>query len=80
MSHTVLVKVEGAQEAREESPNVQFPWKLHELLSKAEDNGHESIISWLPGGKAFKVHNKMDFTTKILPTLFNATKYKSFQR
>ena len=30
--------------------------------------------------QAFKVHNKVEFTTKILPTLFNATKYKSFQR
>ena len=54
--------------------------KLHELLTKAEESGDDHIVSWLPGGKAFKVHKKIEFTNTILPTLFNATKYKSFQR
>ena len=54
--------------------------KLHELLNKAEESGNDHIVSWLPGGKAFKVHKKIEFTNIILPTLFNATKYKSFQR
>ena len=53
---------------------------MHELLTKAEESGDDHIVSWLPGGKAFKVHKKVEFTNTILPTLFNATKYKSFQR
>jgi hypothetical protein len=65
---------------QEERSNAQFPWKLHELLSQAEKNGNDSIISWLPGTDAFKVHNKQKFATEILPAYFNATKYKSFQR
>eukprot|EP00429_Kryptoperidinium_foliaceum_P001501 CAMPEP_0176022560 /NCGR_PEP_ID=MMETSP0120_2-20121206/10984_1 /TAXON_ID=160619 /ORGANISM="Kryptoperidinium foliaceum, Strain CCMP 1326" /LENGTH=407 /DNA_ID=CAMNT_0017355701 /DNA_START=109 /DNA_END=1332 /DNA_ORIENTATION=+ len=56
--------------------NVQFPWRLHELLDEVDS----SIISWLPEGTAFKVHNKTRFTEEILPSYFNATKYKSFQR
>ena len=64
----------------EERSNVQFPWKLHELLNEAEANGNDSIVSWLPGTDAFKVHNKTLFASKILPKYFNATKYKSFQR
>lgn len=64
----------------EERSNVQFPWRLHELLTEAETNGNDVIISWLPDTNAFKVHNKLRFTTEILPAYFNATKYKSFQR
>jgi hypothetical protein len=59
---------------------LQFPWKLHELLTKAESNGNDGIVSWLPGTNAFKVHNKTLFASKILPAYFSATKYKSFQR
>jgi hypothetical protein len=65
---------------QEERSNAQFPWKLHELLTQAEKNGNDAIISWLPGTDAFKVHNKQKFATEILPAYFNATKYKSFQR
>jgi hypothetical protein len=70
----------GNAETKEDRANVQFPWKLHELLTKAESNGNESIVSWLPGTNAFKVHNKTLFASKILPAYFTATKYKSFQR
>jgi hypothetical protein len=50
------------------------------LLSEAEASGKSEIISWLPDANAFKVHNKVRFTKEILPSYFNATKYKSFQR
>ena len=57
--------------------SVQFPWRLHELLTDSTDT---SIISWIPGTDMFRVHNKVKFTEEILPAYFNATKYKSFQR
>eukprot|EP00980_Cylindrotheca_fusiformis_P017355 scaffold5380_cov131-Cylindrotheca_fusiformis.AAC.32 len=64
-----------------ERPSVQFPWRLHELLTESETNGNDTIISWIPGtNNAFKVHDKEKFTNEILPAYFNATKYKSFQR
>jgi hypothetical protein len=56
-----------------------FPWKLHELLEET-DKGHSSVVSWLPGGKAFKVHKKEDFCNEVMPAFFNSSKYKTFQR
>jgi len=57
-----------------------FPWKLHDMLRSSNTEGKESIVSWLPHGNAFKVHNVPDFVSNILPLFFKQTKYKSFQR
>jgi hypothetical protein len=58
---------------------MHFPWKLHELLQET-GKGHSAVVSWLPGGKAFKVHNKEDFCDELMPAFFNSSKYKTFQR
>lgn len=58
---------------------LQFPWKLHEMLRGAEES-HPSVVSWLPHGKAFLVHNPEEFVTKVMPLYFRQTHYKSFQR
>ena len=60
--------------------NEQFPWKLHRLLDHAEKEGYESIVSWLPEGDTFKVHNSAKFASRVMPLYFNSTIYKSFQR
>eukprot|EP00533_Pseudo-nitzschia_delicatissima_P001099 CAMPEP_0116102226 /NCGR_PEP_ID=MMETSP0327-20121206/13233_1 /TAXON_ID=44447 /ORGANISM="Pseudo-nitzschia delicatissima, Strain B596" /LENGTH=519 /DNA_ID=CAMNT_0003594245 /DNA_START=439 /DNA_END=1998 /DNA_ORIENTATION=+ len=59
---------------------LQFPWKLHEMLHLAEKNGKTAIISWLPGGNGFKVHDKENFCSEIMPGYFASQKYKTFQR
>ena len=59
---------------------LQFPWKLHEMLHLAENNGKTAIISWLPGGNGFKVHDKEKFCLEIMPGYFASQKYKTFQR
>jgi hypothetical protein len=59
---------------------VRFPQKLHQLLEETEKNGQWQVISWLPDGKSFKVHDKEEFIRKIMPAYFDLTKYKSFQR
>jgi hypothetical protein len=58
----------------------QFPWKLHEMLDQVNKDGDDSIVSWLPDGGAFKVHQPDIFTEQIMKDHFNQTKYKSFQR
>jgi hypothetical protein len=58
----------------------QFPWKLHEMLDLVEKSGDDSIVSWLPGGQAFRVHMPELFVGKVMKLCFNQTKYKSFQR
>lgn len=57
-----------------------FPWKLHEMLQLADHEGFEKIVSWLPDGKSFKVHNTREFVKKVMPNFFLQSKYKSFQR
>eukprot|EP00536_Pseudo-nitzschia_multiseries_P019331 jgi/Psemu1/232046/e_gw1.4495.2.1 len=50
------------------------------MLHLAEKNGKTDIISWLPGGNGFKVHNKELFCEEIMPGYFASQKYKTFQR
>ena len=33
----------------------QFPWKLHAILHDAATGDNDAAISWLPGGRAFRV-------------------------
>jgi hypothetical protein len=57
-----------------------FPVKLHKLLHQAEQCGKSDIVSWLPEGKRFKVHDKERFAKEIMPQYFASSTYKSFQR
>ena len=50
------------------------------MLNDAEQERFENVVSWLPGGRAFKVHQTEKFVKKIMPRYFNQTKYKSFGR
>lgn len=59
---------------------LQFPWKLHFLLEEVEKRGQTAIVSWLPDGMSFKVHQKEQFARDVMPEFFNTTAYKSFQR
>jgi hypothetical protein len=57
-----------------------FPWKLHEMLELADQEGFDSVVSWLPDGRSFKVYNPVKFVEEIMPNFFLQSKYKSFQR
>lgn len=47
---------------------------------EAAGDGTESIVSWLPHGKAFRVHKPKEFVASVMPQYFRQSKYKSFQR
>jgi hypothetical protein len=68
-----------------------FPIKLYDMLETAEKNeliscadgasiNMKSIISWLHGGTAFKVHDTKAFTRYVMPLYFDQTQYESFRR
>ncbi|EED89258.1 hypothetical protein THAPSDRAFT_9375 [Thalassiosira pseudonana CCMP1335] len=57
---------------------ITFPMKLHFLLNRAEDDGFDDIISWLPHGRSFVVKQPIDFIKTILPQYFRMTKMTSF--
>jgi hypothetical protein len=77
-SATIKPKVIAVHQ-RDNRQGMHFPWKLHELLEKT-GKGHSSVVSWLPGGKAFKVHKKENFCDELMPAFFHSSKYKTFQR
>jgi hypothetical protein len=58
----------------------KFPFKCHEMLQYAERQRLEDIVSWLPGGKGFRVHNHELFCKKVLKAIFNHSNYKSFEK
>lgn len=63
------------------SNSNKFPVKLYNILQEAETTPHlADIVSWLPDGKSFKVHEKDEFSKSILPATFGTNVYKSFQR
>jgi hypothetical protein len=59
---------------------VPFPWRLHQMLEITEASGVKAIVSWLPDGKHFKVHDIKAFLEEIVPQFFKQKSYKSFQR
>jgi hypothetical protein len=54
------------------------PEDLRNMLEDAETEGNHTIVSWLPHGRAFKVHNKSFFIERILSRYFKATKFTYF--
>jgi hypothetical protein len=63
-----------------EDKHITFPFRLHRLLEDAPALGFDAIVSWMPSGKAFKVHNTKLFEKEIMNRFFNQTRYKSFLR
>jgi hypothetical protein len=57
---------------------LDFPKLIYFLLS--EEDVYGSIISWLPDGKRFVIHDRHRFTTEILPIHFDDCKWTSFTR
>eukprot|EP00339_Tiarina_fusa_P018226 CAMPEP_0117057656 /NCGR_PEP_ID=MMETSP0472-20121206/40049_1 /TAXON_ID=693140 ORGANISM="Tiarina fusus, Strain LIS" /NCGR_SAMPLE_ID=MMETSP0472 /ASSEMBLY_ACC=CAM_ASM_000603 /LENGTH=382 /DNA_ID=CAMNT_0004774669 /DNA_START=40 /DNA_END=1185 /DNA_ORIENTATION=- len=68
------------QPRRKRGDVLQFPWKLHALLEGAEKSGQDHIISWLPDGRSFQIHDKEAFEEGLMPMFFSTSKFKSFQR
>lgn len=59
---------------------LSFPFKLHLLLENAKKENYDHIVSWVAEGSAFKVHNKKEFVSTVLPQYFDQTKFESFRR
>ena len=57
-----------------------FPQKMYLIVERSEVDGYSDIVSWLPHGRAFKIHNTPLFLKTILPKFFYQTKMSSFIR
>jgi hypothetical protein len=60
-------------------PSISFPMKLHRMLQQAEERGFQDVVTWLPGGVAFKIHDPEGMVS-VLRMFFKQTRYKSFLR
>lgn len=57
-----------------------FPQRLHYMLGKAEIEGFQDVVSWLPHNRAFRVHNLKRFSAEVLPRFFSGIQYASWLR
>ena len=55
----------------------KLPAKLNAMLSCKE---FESIISWMPHGRAWKIHKPHAFVEQVIPRFFEYANYNSFIR
>lgn len=50
------------------------------MLQHTETSGQAHIVSWMPSGKSFRVHDRDAFSKEILPEYFRSNNFRSFQR
>jgi hypothetical protein len=60
--------------------NDTFPFKVYRMLMKAEEDDKESIVSFTPSSRAFRIHKPIDFATQVMPEYFTTSLMASFQR
>jgi len=60
--------------------NDPFPKKLFRILEEAHEKGGEDIISFLPHGKTFAVHDITRFVDEVMPKSFSTARFSSFLR
>ena len=60
------------------STRYEFPRMLYDMLEAVTKDKQEHIVSWMPHGRAFKVHNPQAFEEQIMPMYFTE-KYDSFR-
>lgn len=59
---------------------VSFPVLLHQMLSSAQQEHFDHIVSWQPHGRCFRVHKPQLFVDLVMPRFFKQSKLTSFQR
>lgn len=60
-----------------EIKDMRFAQKVHHILSQSE---YTRWISWMPHGRAFKVHVPVLFESQVCPKYFGHKRYSSFLR
>ena len=75
---SIFVQQHQQQQIDPSSVRIQkLPAKLHSMLCNPEI---QHIISWMPHGRAFKVHNSHLFVEHVMSRFFEYSNYNSFIR
>ena len=59
---------------------IHISFAVNDVSKIISDPKNYHIISWLPHGKGFSIHDKQRFATEILPYHFEGAKFTSFTR
>ena len=70
---------DGGRNNNNNNNNKEPPFvaKLHSILS---NSAFDDIVSWLPHGRAWRVHQRGAFEEQVIPLYFRHGKYSSFMR
>jgi hypothetical protein len=66
--------------ATKATPEKTFPYKLYDMLEWVEERVLGNVVSWLPHGRAFKIHDRTRFMSYVSRHFFEATKLQSIHR
>ena len=70
----------GPQQHGVGAADAPFPHKMYELLNYTERIGLSHVVSWLPHGRAFKIHDSVQFMNEISGLFFRSKKVRSVHR
>mmetsp|Transcript_3116 Transcript_3116/g.4793 ORF Transcript_3116/g.4793 Transcript_3116/m.4793 type:complete len:400 (+) Transcript_3116:33-1232(+) len=68
---------DGGKVQKHKKSESNFPARLYAMLAEEK---YSHIISWMPHGRAFKVHNKKLLLEEALPKYTGQSKFSSFTR
>lgn len=75
---TTSPKKKSSQRPCHEPIAAAFPAKLFHLIERAAAGNVDHIISFLPEGKAFQIHDPSRFAQEVLPLFSKSTRFPSF--
>jgi hypothetical protein len=58
---------EDSNQRRRGGVSVAFPVKLHAVLDQVEADGLAHVVSWMPHGRCFVIHDPKEFVDHIMP-------------
>jgi hypothetical protein len=61
------VDQEDPNQRRRGGVSVAFPVKLHAVLDQVEADGLAHVVSWMPHGRCFVIHDPKEFVDHIMP-------------
>mmetsp|Transcript_2384 Transcript_2384/g.5260 ORF Transcript_2384/g.5260 Transcript_2384/m.5260 type:complete len:105 (-) Transcript_2384:815-1129(-) len=67
----------GGELRKSKKGGKNFPAKVHRMLS---DDCNNDVITWMPHGRSFKVLNREELVSRVIPNYFVCGKYESFTR
>lgn len=72
--------MDKASKASKKKGRLNFPFRLHQLISQAAKLEVDDIICWDSTGKKFIIYDQNKFVEKVLPTVFKQSQFSSFRR